>query len=747
MKNILKSVINKQVFINKREVNSLKQKIIFVVFFLLAIISIFLMTKVEVNYDLSKYLPSDENASIGLRIYEDQYGESSTANLVLKFDSETTLSEILQVSTDLSQIENVSSVLFLDDYLNQSMFDQIKAAADPYTQAYLEQLEANMLLTGGTYTELIVNLYNASPTTMSSVGDYIDTFYHEANHTAYFQIVFGVSAASSLTEPALNAVKDVASAISIDYYLSGNAASTVYTRNTITKEVFNITIIIIPIILIILLFMTPSFFDLVIFGVVAGVSILLNLGTNAFLPNISFVTQSMAIALQLAISLDYIIFIVNRYHKEKDLGLSTDEAIKAAMKKVYQPVIASALTTGVSFLALIFMRFSIGMDIGLVFFKAIVFSLIASLTLLPALIKVGDKLILKSKHKVFLPRFGKFAKFIYKFRYAFLVFLIAIIVPAYYFQSHNNFIYGDTALTAAEGSSYYEDVKFIEDNYGLQNQIIILTNKDQAVEASLVQTLMSDTSLQITKIESGVMYLSQISDPVILQNILAKFYTEDYSIIILTVNLPVESADTKLMVTSLRQIVSDSGYSEYYLLGQSPIAYSIEDVIRVDYLIVSIIAVISIMIIILLTFKNFIMPLILPLVIVSSVFLTMSIPYFAGERVVFLGYLIVSTILLGATIDYAILLGKRYLELRVDHQKNESIMIAIEDSAPSIFTSALIFSVSGFSLYFVSSIMTISQIGLTIATGAIISMFFVLVILPQLLFIFDKWMKKANFKK
>jgi len=205
--------------------------------------------------------------------------------------------------------------------------------------------------------------------------------------------------------------------------------------------------------------------------------------------------------------------------------LGVDEALKFSMSKVKAPVIASALTTGVSFLALVFMRFSIGLDIGIVFFKAIFFSLLSSLILVPILIKYFAKLIDKSKHKVLMPRFGKFAKFIYRFRFVFLGFLVLIIVPAYYFQSHNTFIYGDSALTSSVGSSYYEDTQAMEAEFGYDNRIIVLTERNMAKEGSFYQAVTTDLDLPLNSIQAGIYYQQTISNPDVLQAYLANFYT------------------------------------------------------------------------------------------------------------------------------------------------------------------------------------------------------------------------------
>ncbi len=721
----------------------MKAKIILAIFLIATIVAGILITQVNVNYDLKEYLPDDSKSVAALEIYDTQFNSGTYALLMIETES---ISEALSIKTDISEVEHVSQVVWLDSVLNETTFGTILANLDGLSQVFMQATMNAYLQSGLTYPEAFIELLALFPETERAVFEaQIDNYFVDGY--AKMQVMLDLNQASLETGAVIDEIVNLLETADITFYLSGGVISTIFTRNTVSKEVLNITLVIIPIVLIILLLMTPAFFDLVVFAIVAAIAIILNLGTNVLLPNISFITQSMAIALQLAISLDYIIFIVNRYHKERDRGLEVDEALQLSMKKVKAPVIASALTTGVSFLALVFMRFSIGLDIGIVFFKAIFFSLLSSLILVPILIKYFAKLIDKSKHKVLMPRFGKFAKFIYKFRYVFLGFLILVIGPAYYFQSHNAFIYGDSALTSSVGSTYYEDTLAIEAEFGYDNRIIVLTEKDLAKEGIFYQTVTTDTSLPLNSIQAGIYYQQTISNPQVLASYLANLYTDDYQIMVLSFDMKEESDTAKAVVDKLYLYLETAGFEDTYLIGSSPIAYEIKDVISTDYFYVTLIALFAVMVIIFIAFRNLLMPLILPLVVVASVFFTMSIPYFIGDALVFLGYLIVSTILLGATIDYAILFGKSYLELRETYNKNDSIQIAISDSAPSIMTSAIIFAASGLSIALISSVYTISQIGMQIAIGATTSLIFVLVLLPQLFYIFDRWIKKSNVKE
>lgn len=704
-------------------------------------LSLFLMSRVVVNYDMKKYLPDDDALKEGIELHDELYGSSSYTYLVLR---ESSLSEGLDVLEDLLSVDHVEKIDFIDSVLNQLTYSILLASVDSATQTELNTTLATLMSSGLSFTESFYQIIMGSPDELvGSIKNEIKRYEKDGYYKMMIQI--SLPSTSAEVKGTINQIENILEEKDADYTLIGGVMSDLFVRNAIEDEVLKITLIFIPMVLIILLLMTPSFADLIVFIVISGVAIVINLGTNIIFPDISFITQSMAIALQLAISLDYIIFIVHRYHKDREEN-EPDLAMKTTLKRVASPVIASAVTTGVSFIALAFMRFSIGVDIGLVFLKAVTLSAISSLVLGPIIIKWLDPLMSKSRHRVFIPKFGKFAKFVYKLRYVFLGLFILVIIPAYYFQSQNTFIYGESALIGSAGSSYDDDIKEMVDVFGYDNQIVILTNQDTAKEAMLYQELIARDDLHIRSIQSMIYYQSIISDPTILASFSQNFYKGGYQRMILSLDLKEEDEVTEAVIREIQDTISDLEFEKSYMIGSSPAAVSIKNVIESDYLYVTLIALGLVMVVIFFTFKNWILPIILPAVIMTSVFLAMSVPYFIGNDLAFLGYLIVSTILLGATIDYAILFTKRYIELRESMDVHLSIEHAIEDSAPSITTSALIFGIAGLSLGFISSILTIQQIGLAIALGALFGLLSVLVLLPQLILIFDKLITRSKVK-
>ncbi|PKK95180.1 MAG: hypothetical protein CVV60_02585 [Tenericutes bacterium HGW-Tenericutes-5] len=722
----------------------MKRWLIIVFFACLVGISGFLITRVKINYNLEEYLPEDSEIVSGIEAMGNEFGTSSSAYIAIDEDN---LDVALNQKAYLLSLENVKDVIFIDTFLNELTYSIIRSSIPVEQQQILDSSLESLLNQGKSMPMALYELSNYFPEENKLL---IQNLYHEyvSETHALYQVIFETKSSDPLTEETLNEIETHFQTEGYNTSLKGESVSNIFTKNTINQETTLITIIIIPLIMIILLLLSKSLFDILIFIIVAGVSIIINLGTNAFLPNISYITQSMAIALQLAISLDYIIFTMHSYHNaRKDLSLSPQEAIRIALKKIYRPVIASALTTMVSFLALVIMKFSIGLDIGIVFAKAILISLMTTLILLPVLVHFFAKLIDKTKTKSKLIDFTWFARFAEKqkkFRYIYLAFIGLIIAPLIYFQTQNSFTYGVNSFSASEGTSYYEDSSFIDSEFGLKNSYYIIIEKDDLSESIVYQEL---SSLDYVKnIQAGIYYKSVIADPLILNMITESLYSENYALFNLTLDSDVESEESFLQYEEIKQIVKDESTENSFILGETAVSYEIKDIILKDFTIVLIVAILAVMTIIFFSFKNLLIPTILIIVIEVAVFLSMSILNLFSQDQVFLAYLIVNTILLGATIDYAILFSKRYLEMRESNSKDESIKKASLEATPSIVTSALLFIIAGLTIALISSINSIAQIGLLIAVGAFVSMIFVLILLPQLLYIFDFLIIKSKIK-
>jgi len=710
-----------------------KKMIIIMIFFVSTIVSIFLIPLVKVNYDLKQYLPKDSLISESLDVYKDEFGVQTSAYIAF---NEQDLSTALTVKNELLQIDNVDKVVFVDDYLNEVMYQIIRSNTPTLQQEILDMSLLALINQGYTYPEALFSLSAYFPEEYQvQITSLYESFISEEE--VLFQVIIGLDSADPITEEVIEEIETLMDNNSYTYYLKGEAISTLFTQRTISEETLVITIVLIPIILFVLLLLCKSVFDIVLFMIIASIAILINLGTNFFLPNISFITQAMAIALQLAISLDYIIFVLNAYHSEREKGGDVDTSISLALKKTKRPVIASALTTAVSFLALIIMRFTIGLDIGIVFAKGILVSIITTLMLLPILIKVFSRLIDKTKKHRGIINFSWVSRLVVrtrKVRFIFLIFILVVIAPLIVLHSQQDFSYGVNSFSGSKGTDYYDDLEHINETFGSNNVFVVLMEKNSHMEKQVFQDLVALNF--VTKVDAPIYYDELIDDEIVKAMIVESMYSENYALIQVSTNTDGESKEAFTHYETISSLLEERDI-DYYILGETALTYNLRDVVNKDFTIVLIVAMLMILIIIFISFKNLLIPIILVMVIQTAVFLAMSILNAFDENLVFLAYLIVSTILLGATIDYAILFSKRYMEERISNTKAISLKNASADSAPSIVTSALLFIISGLVMTFISSIASIAQIGLLIAVGATVSMIFVLLLLPHIIYIFD----------
>jgi len=719
----------------------MKDKIILAIFFVLTILSAIFIAQVNVNYDLEEYLPSDSEIVNGLEIYQDEFGDTSFANIAYK---ETDISFSLDLKQELLELDNVDQVVFLDTYLNQITYEIVKQSLSPAEQTMLDSNVSNLLALGYSYPEVFLMILPYLPETESQqLQSIFDNYLTETE--SFMQVVIGISSSSAEAETVLEEIEEILIETDNEYYMSGNAVSAVYNRNTIEEEVLWITLICVPLILVVLFIFSKSYMDILLFAIVVGVSVVINLGTNAILPNISFITSSMAIVLQLAISLDYVIFLINGYHQELDKGLDGDIAIENAKKKTKKPILASALTTGVSFLALAVMRFTIGFDIGIVFAKAIVISLISTLVLLPVLIRLFKKGIKKSRKKNKFKLKYNFIEKLHKVRYLFIGLLVIVLGFSIYIQTKTSYTYGSASFSASEGTEYYHDYNHIVEEFGSNNTVIIILPKDDLNESYLVQQLSGEE--YVLNIKSGIYYKYLGLDQITLDLITSKLYSDNYALVQFELDSDIEGEEAFAYHEAIQTIITDLELEDTYILGETSIAYNIKETVSFDYALVMIVALVAIMIIVFITFKNLLLPVLLPIIIETAVLFTMALLFFINNQLIFIAYIIVSAILLGVTIDYAILLSKSYITTREKFDKLTSIKAGLRDALPSIFTSAMLFSIAGFTIYFISSIESISQIGFIIAIGAMVSLFYVTLVLPIFLSIFDKYIMKGSIKK
>jgi predicted RND superfamily exporter protein len=669
-----------------------KRKRILIVFCFITILSAIFIPSVKVNYNMSDYLPEDMPTKKALEVLSQEFGLNGSAQVMVRNVSIPQAKEIKDI---IAGIEGVKSVTWLDD------IDDIRKPLDILDQ------------------------------------DMVEDYYKD--QAALYQVVFQEDDYSLKVGSALEKIRRV---VGDNSAIRGPAIAAKAVRDTTAREIIKIVAFVLPVFLLILILSTSSWFESLLFIAVIGISVIINMGTNFIFGEVSFMTQMSAAVLQFAIAMDYSIFLLHRFAEERKAGLGLEDAIKTALYKSFSSITASALTTVAGFVALMFMRYRIGLDMGLVLAKGIVFSLVSVILLLPAMAISSDKLIERTHHRLFLPSFKKFGKVVVKLRYIIVVFLLLIIIPAFRGQQTNHFLYGESSIALSEGSGLAEEEKKITDIFGPYNPVVLLVPAGNiAKETALAQRLEDLDTV------GSVQSLVTLADSAIAREMLPKavidqFETANYSRMILTLNTEVESVAAFSAVEQLTELVRSYYGDDFVLIGSSVSTRDIKTVVEVDFTTVNLISILAVAVILLFTFRSLLLPVLLILVIEASIWINMSVPYFTNSTLNFIGYMIVSAIQLGGTIDYAILLTNRYLENRKILKKKEAAAKAVSDAGGSILTSALILGSAGFILGKVSSISGISELGTLIGRGAILSSLLVFIFLPQLLVIFDgaiKW--------
>ena len=665
-----------------------------IIFVLLLIASLILIPMVRINYDLSEYIPNSERAKQGLNITKKEFGMQSYARVML---NDITLAEAKEIKDKIVKVDGVDSVLWLDNYVDVN--EPIDFISD----------------------ELLNDYYK--------------------DHSALLEVMFEEDEYSSRTNKAVGLIQKI---IPENSNMIGAPVDTKSSQDTLVDQVVKIMLILVPVVIIILILTTNSYSSPFLFMVVIGTSILLNMGSNIIFTHVSFITYSIVAALQLAVSMDYSVFLLHEFENEDKTNIL--EAMTKALATSITAIFSSALTTIAGFVALAFMNFTIGRDMGLIFAKGIVLSLLTVILFMPFLIIKFYPFIKKGSHKSFLPNFDRFSNLMSRIAYLLITIVLVIAIPSYVAQKQNEFLYGSSSFGGGEGTKVYEDEKAIDKKFGKSNPVIILVpNGDYISENEMGEEI--ENLKVVKKVQSFTNNVAEgIPDSFVPIDSYQKLKSNNYSRFIIYLKTDSESDMAFESVRELEEIAQKYYGDNYEITGVVPITMDIKEVINSDYNIVNLLSILSVTIILLFTFKSVALPIILTTVIELGIFINMAIPYFMGFSMMFIGYLIVSSIQLGATIDYAILLTNNYLEARKTKVKREASRIAVSKSLPSIITSGGILVVAAFLLKWCSTITAVSQMGELIGRGAIISILLVVFFLPHILVVFDKVIEFTFFK-
>ncbi len=672
----------------------LKYKKSILVFFILAtVISLFTSSMVNINYNIMDYLPEEAPSTKALDVMNEEYDKgAANVRVVLK---DVSIVDALKYKEKIKKVDGVDDIQWLDDVVN------IKEPLELQNQ------------------------------------DTIESWYK--NNEALFSITVNEDKEES-------AIDEIGEIIGENGMISGSAVNIVFAQETTEKELIKMMVILIPIILIILFLTTSSWFEPVLFLSTIGIAIIINSGTNLILGEISFVTKAAGSILQLAVSMDYSIFLLHRFSEFRNEGLAVKEAMKEAILKSVSSILSSGLTTVVGFAALIVMKFKIGPDMGFVMLKAICLSLISVLVLLPVLALYCYKLIDKTQHKSFMPKFNKFAKVSYKFRHISIILFLLLLIPCFLAQQNNSFSYGASEIYSDESTKIGHDTAAINKGFGKTNPLVLMVPKGDLVS----ERALCDELENIDKITSITSYAETVGITIpteyVPDDTLSQLISDNYSRFIIVANVKVEGDETFALIDEIRNLAYKYYDDSYYFLGESVNTLDLKETIEDDNKKVNAISIIAIMIILLLTFKSLSLPIILVLVIEFSIWSNLTFNYFIGNDVFYIAYLIISSIQLGATIDYAILFTNRYIENRETMNKKEATQATISTTMVSILTSASILATAGIILGEISTNSIIAQLGILVGRGAILSLILVLFVLPALLMLLDKLIAKTTKK-
>lgn len=668
------------------------RRVIIVFYVILALICALLSVFVNVNYNINDYLPENAASTIALETMEDEF-DSDVPNARIMIE-DVTIPEALEFKEQLKSVDGVESVTWLDDSQDITI--------------PLEMMDSSI----------------------------VETYYQD--DSALYSVTLD-------TDKAISAIDEIKSLTSKNISLTGDAVSTAAATKATEPEVQKIAIIAVIVVFIILFLTTISWAHPIIFMITIGIAILINRGTNIFLGEISFVSNAAGSILQLAVSMDYSIFLMDRFATYRKSGDDSILAMSKAVKNSFSSISASALTTIIGFAALLLMKFKLGVDLGLVMTKSIIITIIVVFTFLPAISVQFYKLIEKFEHRSFMPSFKYFSKFVLKVRYVMVIIFFVLAIPCYFIQKQNSFYYGSSHILS-NGTEYYEDTTKIETIFGKSNQMVLMVPKG----STATESQLSNALNQLDYVKDIISYVDSAGVSVpkeyLDESLLSQLDSENYTRFVLTVDSDFEGNQAFENVQEIKKIASEY-YDEYHLAGAVPSTYDMKNVTTADMKLVNAVAIIAVFIIIVLTTKTILLPAILVLVIEGAIWVNLSLPVLINEPIFYISYLIISSIQLGATVDYAIAFSDRYLNTRKKRSKIEALDHTLRYSTLPMLTSGSILTIVGYILGKISTHGILAELGTLLYRGTLFSLVFVLFALPGFLTLFDHWILKFRFSK
>ena len=669
------------------------QKLIIAVFLILCVICACCKQFIAVNYDMNDYLPPESASTQALDLMEREYeGGIPNARVMIQ---NVSVPQALEYKEKLLVVDGVTDVTWLDDAASVTV--------------PLETLDT----------------------------DTVETYYKDGN------ALFSVTIDDEKRIEAVNAIREI---IGDDNSMTGSAVTTAVATTSTVNEVRTIAVIGVAFALLMLILTTTSFAEAFLVLAGLGVAVIINSGSNLIFGEISFVTNAAGNILQLAVSLDYSVFLLHRFAECRQTTANPKKAMVQALTMSTTSILSSGLTTVIGFLALCLMQFQIGPDLGLALAKGVAISLITVFTFMPALILCTYKLIDKTMHRSFMPNFKGFGRFVCHIMMPLVIVFAILIVPSYLASNANSFYYGASHIFGSD-TQLGSDTEKIEDAFGKRDTYVLMVPKN----STATQTELSEALHAIPQIKSILSYVDTVGETIPEQYLdngtLSKLNSDNYTRMVLTIDTAYEGDETFNLVKTIRNTAEDYYPGEWYLAGEGVSTYDLMNTVTADMVNVNLVAIGAVFLVLLVTMRSLVLPIILVLSIETAVWLNLAIPYFSDQSIFYIVYLIISSIQLGATVDYAILLTERYKEMRQTYTKRKAVVQTISAVSVSILTSASVLTVVGFLLGIISTHGLLSQLGYVLGKGTLCSLAIVLFVLPGLLSMFDRLIIKPKKSK
>lgn len=664
---------------------------ILILSFLLLIPSAIGYFNTRVNYDILYYLPNEIETMQGQDILMDDFNKGAYAMVVVQ-NMDTKSTDRL-----IKKVENVDHV----------------AQVISYTGIVGEDVPSEIV--------------------PSKFRKY---FENDSTDTTLFAIFFDNTTSSDDT---MNAITQIREKTEGQAFISGMSAVVTDTKNLSEKETPLYVLIAVVLVCIVLAIFMDSFLVPVFFMISIGMAIVYNLGSNILLGEVSYITKALAAVLQLGVTLDYSIFLWHSYKEMKEIYPDDHkEAMAVAIGNTLTSVVGSSITTVAGFIALCFMSFTLGLDLGIVMAKGVVFGVIGCVTILPSLILTFDRALEKTMHREIMPNFDKLATFIVNHSWIFVIVFVVLLGPAIYGQN-NTSVYYDLSDTLPDDLACSQANKKLEENFDMNSIYMILADSSMSTDTAneMLDKLGDVDGVQFalgldTALKSG------IPQEFLPAKTVSELKGEDYQIMMIATDYKIASDEINNQISKVNDIVK-SYDSKAMVVGEAPCTKDLITITDKDFKTVSAVSIVAIFVIILFVLKSISLPIILVSAIEFAIFVNMGIPYFTHTQIPFIASVVIGTIQLGATVDYAILMTTRYKKERSQgYAKKEAIQIALSTSIPSIIVSALGFFAATFGVGCIASVDMIGSLCTLMARGAIISMFVVIFILPSLFVLCDK---------